>query len=207
MAMAPSLAASEFSNLHAVVPCKSLCYASKSSLLWMCRSSRRKQRVKLSVQSPGPIGGEPHQKTDDNMETSNQPPIEQPANSSPPLPTAPNWLKWTLGSIMWLALPSWKKIQKIDDVVTKVDNVVEMIEDVAEVTEKIASHVAEGLPEDGMMRKAMEGLENASEEVLKKVEVIDKFVDKVDEWTEKLKIEDEQGDQDKHGEKNNDRVE
>lgn len=67
MAVAPSLAASEFSNLHAVLPCESLCYVSKSSLLWMCRSSRRKQRVKLSMQSPGPMGEDPPKKTDENM--------------------------------------------------------------------------------------------------------------------------------------------
>ncbi|XP_008804793.1 uncharacterized protein LOC103717975 [Phoenix dactylifera] len=201
MAMAPSSNSSGFSNLCTVVPCKSFCYVSKSSLLWIRRSSRRKQRVKLSMQSPGLTGGDPCKKADENRETSSQPPSQAPA-SSPPLPTAPSWLKWTVGSVMWLALPSWQKIQRIDDVVTKVDNAVEIIENVAEVTEKIASHVAEELPEDGMMRKAAEGLENASEEVLKKVEVIDQFVDKVDEWTEKLKMGDEQVDQDKHGEKN-----
>lgn len=55
----------------------------------------------------------------------------------------------------------------------------EIIEDVAEVTEKISSHLAEELPEGGAMRKAMEGLENASKQVIKTAQVTDNFIDKV----------------------------
>ncbi|OAY85304.1 uncharacterized protein LOC109711543 [Ananas comosus] len=94
----------------------------------------------------------------------------------------PSWARWMLGSIIFLAIPLYKKIRTAEDEVeTTAESVIVVVEKVAEVTEKVAANIANGLPGDGKVKTAALKIEDIAEQVDKDAEKAEAFIRKADE--------------------------
>ncbi|KAL2343822.1 hypothetical protein Fmac_005107 [Flemingia macrophylla] len=112
----------------------------------------------------------------------------------PPAPaskffTFAHWLRWVLGMVLSLLLPFWKpywkQLQIIEEeaelVVEEVEEVAKVVEKVATVSEKVSEDIAEMLPEDAKLRKAVLLVEQASKEAVHDAQLTEEFAHKVEE--------------------------
>ncbi|XP_062191788.1 uncharacterized protein LOC133895472 [Phragmites australis] len=112
------------------------------------------------------------------------------ANGGPRLgssPTLPTWARWVLGGVVCTVVPFYKRVRHLEDeTVAIVENDAEAVEHIAEVTEKLAANVAEQLPKDGSLQKAVEKVEDIAEIVDNDVEKVETIADKVDKVSNEI---------------------
>ncbi|XP_062079494.1 uncharacterized protein LOC133783927 [Humulus lupulus] len=105
----------------------------------------------------------------------------------------PNWARWFLGTLVTFlpfSYEKWVKLRalegKAEMVVEEVENVAEMVEKVALVAEKVSSDVADGLPENGTLKKTAMFVERVSKKAAQEAHLTKQFIHKVDELKEDL---------------------
>ncbi|MCL7044678.1 hypothetical protein MKW94_010830 [Papaver nudicaule] len=99
------------------------------------------------------------------------------------------WTRWILGAMLTLILPFWKaKWQKLLQLEAEVEMAVEVVEHVAEtvekvavVTEKLSMEMANKIPGDGKLKKAVLMVERVSEEAEKDARLAEDILHKVDD--------------------------
>ncbi|CAK9309154.1 unnamed protein product [Citrullus colocynthis] len=102
----------------------------------------------------------------------------------------PGWAKWIFGSLLSLLVPSWNKLQTLEDeaemVIEEAENVAEVVEKVAELTEKVSAEIADKLPEKSKLKEAAQVVENYSKEIAHDAHLTQDILYKVEEWKQKL---------------------
>ncbi|XP_028052187.1 uncharacterized protein LOC114256706 isoform X2 [Camellia sinensis] len=96
---------------------------------------------------------------------------------------------WILGTLISIMLPflrhKWGPLfnmtKQVEAAVETAERVTEVIEKVAEEVEELAEEVADGLPEGGKLRGAVEFVENAAKETAKVAHLAEELIDKVEE--------------------------
>ncbi|KAL5221324.1 hypothetical protein ABZP36_026037 [Zizania latifolia] len=76
-------------------------------------------------------------------------------------------------------MDAWRDVAHGDETVRNVETAVEVVKHIAEVTEKLATNVADQLPENGCLHKAVEKVEYIAEVVDKDAEKIGAIAEKV----------------------------
>ncbi|XP_042404329.1 uncharacterized protein LOC121994320 [Zingiber officinale] len=104
------------------------------------------------------------------------------SGASLPPSNIPVWVGWTLGSLVILAIPFYKRIftKKGDEIEKVAEEVVEAVEKVAEVTERVASDVANALPDGVGLKETALQIEKIAHEVDKDVKLVEAIVHQVD---------------------------
>ncbi|GMP45828.1 hypothetical protein CsSME_00014206 [Camellia sinensis var. sinensis] len=100
-----------------------------------------------------------------------------------------SWKSWILGTLISIMLPflrhKWGPLfnmtKQVEAAVETAERVTEVIEKVAEEVEELAEEVADGLPEGGKLRGAVEFVENAAKETAKVAHLAEELIDKVEE--------------------------
>lgn len=95
----------------------------------------------------------------------------------------PTWAKFILSSVVFLAIPIFRKSFGIKAVTKVAEEVSERVEKAAEVVEKAAEEIAEALPE-GNVKEAAVKLEKIALLVDKEAEFAESIIDKVDDLVE-----------------------
>ncbi|KAF0906336.1 hypothetical protein E2562_009698 [Oryza meyeriana var. granulata] len=112
----------------------------------------------------------------------------QSLRSSPK--TIPSWARWVIGGVLHTVVPFYERVRYVEDETARnVETAVEVVEHVAEVTEKLASNVADKLPEDGCLQKAVEKIEYIAEVVDEDAEKVEAIVEKIDKFSDKIDAE------------------
>ncbi|KAI3978607.1 hypothetical protein MKX01_015782 [Papaver californicum] len=99
------------------------------------------------------------------------------------------WTRWILGAMLTLILPFWKaKWQKllrleaeVNMALEVVEHVAETVEKVAVVTEKLSMEMADKLPGDGKLKKAVLLVERVSQESEKDARLTQDILHKLDD--------------------------
>ncbi|KAL3638878.1 hypothetical protein CASFOL_016785 [Castilleja foliolosa] len=113
-----------------------------------------------------------------------------PPPSQPPF----NFINWIVGVSITIILPfithKWTSFLKlkneVETAVQTVEDIVEAVEEVTEGVEKAAEKIAEDLPEGGAFRKAVDFVEHVAERANRDAQLVDDFIDKVQEVEEKI---------------------
>ncbi|XP_028547404.1 uncharacterized protein LOC110107110 [Dendrobium catenatum] len=109
-----------------------------------------------------------------------------PGGSNLLLFNLPACAKWIFGSVLFLAIPVYKRMLRIEGVLEKeVIDMVEIVKKVADVTEKVSSDVAEALPSDSDLKKIVIEVEGEAEVVCVDAEKTETFIHKVYDFKEK----------------------
>ncbi|KAI0499113.1 hypothetical protein KFK09_020014 [Dendrobium nobile] len=109
-----------------------------------------------------------------------------PGGSNLLLFNLPACAKWIFGSVLFLAIPVYKRMLRIEGVLEKeVIDMVEIVKKVADVTEKVSSDVAEALPSDSDLKKIVIEVEGEAEVVCVDAEKTETFIHKVDDFKDK----------------------
>uniref|UniRef100_A0A0D9X918 Uncharacterized protein n=1 Tax=Leersia perrieri TaxID=77586 RepID=A0A0D9X918_9ORYZ len=104
--------------------------------------------------------------------------------------TIPTWARWVLGGVLHTVVPFYERVRYVEDETAgDVKTAVEVVEHVAEVTEKLASNVAEQLPENGCLQKAVEKIEYIAEVVDGGAEKVEAIVEKIEKFSDKIDSE------------------
>ncbi|KAG8047397.1 hypothetical protein GUJ93_ZPchr0008g11667 [Zizania palustris] len=94
--------------------------------------------------------------------------------------TIPSWARRVLGGMLHTVVPFYQRVRFVEDeTVQNVETAVEVVEHIAQVTEKLAANVADQLPENGCLYKAVEKVEYVAELVDKDAEKVDAIAEKV----------------------------
>ncbi|KAH0452005.1 hypothetical protein IEQ34_019304 [Dendrobium chrysotoxum] len=110
-----------------------------------------------------------------------------PGTSSLLLANTPIWAKWVISCILYLTIPLYKRVLRIEDEVEKeVIDVVEIIKRVAKVTEKTSSDLADALPAGSDLKKLATEVEDDAEEVNIDAEKVEAFINKVDDVKDEI---------------------
>ncbi|XP_026435588.1 uncharacterized protein LOC113333294 isoform X3 [Papaver somniferum] len=95
------------------------------------------------------------------------------------------WTRWILGAMLTLILPFWKaKWQKLLRLEEVVEHVAETVEKVAVVTEKLSMEMADKIPGDGELKKAVLFVERVSQEAEKDARLTEDILHKLDDLKE-----------------------
>uniref|UniRef100_A0A0E0LW32 Uncharacterized protein n=1 Tax=Oryza punctata TaxID=4537 RepID=A0A0E0LW32_ORYPU len=112
----------------------------------------------------------------------------QSLRSSPK--TIPTWARWVIGGVLHTVVPFYERVHSVEDETARnVETAVEVVEHVAEVMEKLASNVADHLPENGCLQKAVEKIEYIAEAVDEDAEKVEAIVEKIDKFSDKIDSE------------------
>ncbi|KQJ98701.1 uncharacterized protein LOC100843080 isoform X2 [Brachypodium distachyon] len=102
----------------------------------------------------------------------------------------PTWARWVLGGVVYTVVPFYKRVRTYEDeTVGYVETAVEVVEHAAEATEKLAANVADQLPENGSLQKALEKVEYIADVVDKDAEKFEAIVEKIDKYSDKIDAE------------------
>uniref|UniRef100_A0A0E0EMF2 Uncharacterized protein n=1 Tax=Oryza meridionalis TaxID=40149 RepID=A0A0E0EMF2_9ORYZ len=109
----------------------------------------------------------------------------QSLRSSPK--TIPTWARWMIGGVLHTVVPFYERARYVEDETARnVEIAAEVVEHVAEVTEKLASNVADHLPENGCLQKAVEKIEYIAEVVDEDSEKVEAITEKIDKFSDKI---------------------
>ncbi|KAL5221288.1 hypothetical protein ABZP36_026001 [Zizania latifolia] len=117
-------------------------------------------------------------------------PVDLAAQSLSSTPTIPSWARRVLGGMLHTVVPFYQRVRFVEDeTLRNVETAVEVVEHIAEVTEKLAANVADQLPENGCLHKAVEKVEYFAEVVDKDAEKVDAIAEKTDKFSDKIDAE------------------
>ncbi|PRQ48575.1 hypothetical protein RchiOBHm_Chr2g0112261 [Rosa chinensis] len=104
------------------------------------------------------------------------------------------WKHWILGLTLSILVPSFRHKggpflalkSKVDVAMETVESVTEVVEELAEEVEKVSEQVADKLPDDAKLKKAMESVEHLAEEAVEKAKLAEDIIHKVKEVEEEV---------------------
>lgn len=118
----------------------------------------------------------------------------QPSAPLPPDQPPSSYLKWIIGLVVSIIVPStsntWVPLlqlkKDVDTAVETIEEIVEVVEKVAEIIDKVAEEISDDLREGGKLKIAVDIVEDVAEAAARDARTVGDAIDKFQEVEEKI---------------------